>query len=275
MNDLYKSMIDQVSLAYAYHRIICDENGVPTDYEFVEVNPAFERMTGLKAEELIGKTVREALPGIISDEFDWIKEYGEIALKGGNKEFRQYSGHLDRWFKVNACSLEKNYFATFITDVTDELNKLAELETFFTVNLDLLCIASTDGYFLKLNQAWEDALGYSIQELIGRKFTDFIHEEDLPATLEAISELSRQKQLLNFVNRYRRKDGSYRFIQWRSQFLLTGLAARKMDMSYPESVRDDCIECPALSKLISFRWRLDKNPPSISVICPDSILEDN
>lgn len=216
MNDLYKSMIDQVSLAYAYHRIICDENGVPTDYEFVEVNPAFERMTGLKAEELIGKTVREALPGIISDEFDWIKEYGEIALKGGNKEFRQYSGHLDRWFKVNACSLEKNYFATFITDVTDELNKLAELEPFFTVNLDLLCIASTDGYFLKLNQAWEDALGYSIQELIGRKFTDFIHEEDLPATLEAISELSRQKQLLNFVNRYRRKDGSYRFIQWRS-----------------------------------------------------------
>ena len=90
-------------------------------------------------------------------------------------------------------------------------------ERFFAVNLDLLCIANTEGTFIKLNKSWEDTLGYSLEELEGRKFLEFVHPEDLAATLQTMSMLSEQKQVLNFTNRYRSKNGSYKFIEWRSQ----------------------------------------------------------
>jgi len=94
--------------------------------------------------------------------------------------------------------------------------KTAELDRFFSLALDLLAIANTDGYFQRLNRAWEIVLGYEIKDLEGRKFLDFIHPDDLPATLEKVAELSRGNEVINFINRYRCRDGSYRWIEWRS-----------------------------------------------------------
>lgn len=90
-------------------------------------------------------------------------------------------------------------------------------EAFFHLNLDLLCIADTEGRFVRLNRFWEECLGYTIEELEGRFFMDFVHPEDVAPTTEALSRLGEQKQVLNFTNRYRRKDGEWRYIEWRSQ----------------------------------------------------------
>lgn len=95
-------------------------------------------------------------------------------------------------------------------------DKTDELDRYFTQALDLLCIADTDGYFRRLNKEWVSALGYSISELEGSRFLDYVHPEDLNATLGAITQLGDQEEVLNFVNRYRAKDGSYRWIEWRS-----------------------------------------------------------
>jgi PAS domain S-box-containing protein len=94
--------------------------------------------------------------------------------------------------------------------------KSEELERYFSQSLDLLCLASTDGRFLRLNPEWEKTLGYSIAELENRVFLDFVHPDDLAATREAVSRLSDQETILNFENRYRHRDGSYRWIEWRS-----------------------------------------------------------
>jgi PAS domain S-box-containing protein len=94
--------------------------------------------------------------------------------------------------------------------------KTAELENFFSVALDLLCIADISGNFIRLNKAWENILGYSTSELEHRKFLEFVHPDDLQATLNAMSELSEQNPVLNFTNRYRAKDGTYRYIEWHS-----------------------------------------------------------
>lgn len=94
--------------------------------------------------------------------------------------------------------------------------KTAEMAGFFNVSLDLLCIANTDGYFLQLNPAWEGVLGFSAEELLAQKFLDFVHPDDLQNTLAAISVLKSQHEVLNFANRYRCKDGSYRWLEWRS-----------------------------------------------------------
>ncbi len=94
--------------------------------------------------------------------------------------------------------------------------KTEELDHYFTLSLDLLCIADTDGYFIRLNPEWEKTLGYSMAELTGHRFLDFVHPDDMQSTLDAIAQLDQQHEVLNFENRYRCKDGSYRWIEWRS-----------------------------------------------------------
>ncbi len=96
------------------------------------------------------------------------------------------------------------------------LAQTIELDRFFTTSLDLLCIADMDGIFHRLNREWENTLGYPVNQLIGRRFMDFVHPEDAPATLAAMARLERQEIILNFENRYRCQDGSYRWIEWRS-----------------------------------------------------------
>jgi PAS domain S-box-containing protein len=91
-----------------------------------------------------------------------------------------------------------------------------ELERFFTSALDLLCIADSQGRFRRVNSQWESTLGYTVHELEGRFFLDFVHPEDVPATLAAMDNLKEQRSVQGFVNRFRRKDGQYRHIEWRS-----------------------------------------------------------
>src|SRR6266498_2511422 len=88
-----------------------------------------------------------------------------------------------------------------------------ELETFFRLSLDLLCVASLDGYFLRLNPAW-GVLGFDEAELMAAPFIDFVHVDDRAATLEAVSTLTTGARLINFENRYRARDGSYRWLEW-------------------------------------------------------------
>jgi|WetSurMetagenome_2_1015567.scaffolds.fasta_scaffold00207_11 PAS domain S-box-containing protein len=98
----------------------------------------------------------------------------------------------------------------------DLQEKSEELDQFFTLALDLLCIVDSEGTFRRLNSAWESTLGYHIDELVGKKFLDLIHPEDLDATLLAVKHMSAGKEVINFVNRCRCSDGSYRWIEWRS-----------------------------------------------------------
>ena len=95
--------------------------------------------------------------------------------------------------------------------------KAAELENIFNLTPDLLTIANKDGYFLRVSPSWGKTLGYSNEELLGKKFLDFIHPDDLQPTLEAMKELSKQNRITNFINRYRCSDGYYRWIEWHSQ----------------------------------------------------------
>ncbi|MFZ4400354.1 MAG: PAS domain S-box protein [Bacteroidales bacterium] len=117
----YKQLIKNAPFGYALHKIILNDKGNPIDYQFIDVNTSFEKLTGLKAEQIINKTVTEVIPGITQEDFDWIACYGEIAINGGEKEFEQYSAPLDRWYKVQVNSSEKFYFTTFFTDISPEI----------------------------------------------------------------------------------------------------------------------------------------------------------
>jgi len=141
------------------------------------------------------------------------------------------------------------------------------LERFFSVNLDLLCIADTEGNFIKVNKAWEDILGYSADELNGRRFLDFIHPDDLDATFSTMTQLKGQKEVLNFVNRYRRKDGNYRFIEWRSHPYGSLVYAAARDITeriiYEEKIKDISIRDP-LTNIFNRRYIFERFEEIIS-----------
>ncbi len=109
---LFREMLD----GFALHEIICDEKGVPADYRYLAVNPAFERMTGLKAEDILGRTVLELLPGT---ERHWIETYGKVALTGEPAFFENYAAVLKKHFEVTAFRPRPNQFACIFGDITD------------------------------------------------------------------------------------------------------------------------------------------------------------
>ncbi len=110
--ELFARMID----GFAVHEIILDDSGSPVDYRFIEVNSAFERITGLKAKDITGRTVREVLP---DTEPKWVKTYGEVVLTGEPVHFEEYSGGLGRHFEVSAYRSAPGQFACVVEDITE------------------------------------------------------------------------------------------------------------------------------------------------------------
>ncbi|MFC1642043.1 PAS domain S-box protein [Myxococcota bacterium] len=94
--------------------------------------------------------------------------------------------------------------------------KTEEVDRYYLHALDLLCVADTEGYFRRLNHEWEAVLGYSVAELEGSRYLDYVHPDDVDATGTALAQLRADQEVLNFVNRCRTKDGSYRWLEWRS-----------------------------------------------------------
>jgi PAS domain S-box-containing protein len=108
---LFGSMLD----GFAVHEIVCDDEGRPSDYRFLDINPAFERLTGL-GRDIIGKTALEALPGI---EPHWIEAYGRVALTGEPVHFEDFAAGLGKWFEVTAFRNAPGQFTCAFTDVTE------------------------------------------------------------------------------------------------------------------------------------------------------------
>ena len=129
MNDnYYKQLMEDSPIGYAYHRIICDEEGIPCAYEFIEGNIAFEKLTGLIRSGILGRRVPGIPPGIRGSGLNWMELYGDIEINEDKKEFEQFSKSLNKWYRVNVYSPEKNYFITHFIDISREKAQLDELK---------------------------------------------------------------------------------------------------------------------------------------------------
>ena len=89
-----------------------------------------------------------------------------------------------------------------------------ELDRFFTVSLDMLMTAGFDGYFKRVNPAWQKTLGWTEKEMLAKRFSEFVHPEDREATVAERAKLSAGRDTVAFENRYRCKDGTYRWLMW-------------------------------------------------------------
>ncbi len=216
-NSLYKQIIDESLMGYALHRVVLDGEGHPIDYIYLEVNETFKNLTGLKSTDIIDCKVTEVIPDIEKSAYDWIGVYGNVAITKQPISFTQYFENFDKWYKVSAFSPGELEFITLFYDITTEKKQAIELENFFEINLDLLCISDLEGRFLKVNQEWENLLDYTKSSLVGTRFIELVHPEDVEGTLASMVHLANGSEVLGFVNRCRCKDGSYKFIEWRAR----------------------------------------------------------
>jgi len=187
----YRTLFTQMEEGFALHEIICDEQGQPIDYRFLEANPAFQRYTGLQPQDVIGKTVREVLPGI---EPFWIDTYGRVALTGEPTRFESYAQPLDRHYEVIAYSPRRGQFATLFVDITrrkhaeEERERLlvemrlladaaqrraAELQGVLDNLVDAVFVTSPEGRITLHNQAANRLYGFSRFDEITNLSQDF------------------------------------------------------------------------------------------------------
>jgi len=180
----YRALFENMNAGFAFHEVIVDKNNKPIDYRYIEVNPAFEKMIGLKVNEIIGKTVTEILPGTENDPADWIGKFGNVGLTGVPLTVENYSEQIDRWFKVSGYSPKKGYFAVTFNDITERKKaeqQLKESEEKYRKIIE----NAKDGYFevdlsgnfTFVNDALCKLFEYSPEELIGMKYKNYTNEE--------------------------------------------------------------------------------------------------
>ena len=124
-----------------------------------------------------------------------------------------------------------------ITDLVTEREKCAELERFFAVNPELMAVLDYDANFIKLNSNWEEVLGFSTDELIKHGYLEFVHPDDMQATVSAISDLSGPTHQAFIINRYRTHNGEYRYLEWHAQTHGNRVYATARDIT--EIVKDE------------------------------------
>jgi two-component system, cell cycle sensor histidine kinase and response regulator CckA len=346
---LFRSLFEHMAEGVALHEVVLDASGRAINYRILDVNPQYERYTGLKPAAVIGKLATDAYG---TPTPPYLDEFTSVGLGGPPGRLETYFPGLDRHYEISIAPLGLGFFATIFLDVTErkrqevalrdyqwflqasqrvghvgsyrfniatglwinspaldevfgvdagfprnteswlmlvhpddrdtmarhlaehvirdrnnfdrryrivrrndgsirwlhgygELErapdgsptfmigtiqditdlvaneqalqaKTDELDRFFSLTPDLLCIANVEGRFLRVNGAWTVSLGWSVAELEGARFLDLVHPDDADSTLAALETLSSGRPVIDFTNRYRTKQGSYRVIEWRS-----------------------------------------------------------
>ncbi|MBF0461980.1 MAG: PAS domain S-box protein [Magnetococcales bacterium] len=187
----------------------------------VYANPKFEHMFGYDPEELVGQNI-----SVVNFPTDQTPTETAAVIRDTLNRTGEWSGEiLNRrkdgtclWCYVTVSTFDHHEFGrvwvAIHQDISENKRLKEELDQFFFVVSDLLCIADTDGYFRRLNPSWQKVLGYSVEELTAQPFVTFVHPEDVEATNQAIAIQIAQQPVLNFINRYRTRDGSYRWLEW-------------------------------------------------------------
>jgi len=178
-----QEMIDAMNEGYGVYEMIFDQDGAPIDYRFLEVNHAFEEITGYRREQIIGKTIKEIYSE--ADSF-WINIYGQVALTKIPTHFENFSKMLKRYFKVSVFTPGKGKVITLFTDITD-LKKTEELmkkhKLLFECAQDAVLYVGGDGSIQDVNQAACQLYDYPYETLVTMNISE-IRADTTQADLE-------------------------------------------------------------------------------------------
>lgn len=218
----YQSILDNMSNPYTYNRIITDSSGQAVDFEYIQVNPAFERLLGKSNHDIIGHTVKQIEPNFARLNPDLLNLFSEVALWGTSKDFEYYCVSREKWFSISAYSPQPGFFVTIFNDVTaikKVENDLRESEARWKYALE----GAGDGvwdYDVISNKVFyshqcKAMLGYSDEEISDSlyEWIHRLHPEDLLRMQMEISRLlSEGKDSFSSEYRLLGKDSNYKWI---------------------------------------------------------------
>lgn len=230
IEDRYRVLFDAIDVGFCVVEMKFDETDRAIDYRLAEINPAFERQTGLYGAS--GKWVSEAAPGL---ERYWYDLYGAVALTGTPARFENFAEPFGRWYDVHAFRAgapEERRVAILFNDITDrknaedslrELNATLEVrvaertlerDMAWKVSRDLLLTVGYDGLYKSVNPAWTNVLGWTTDELLGASFADFIHEDDKERGTTGFAQFLAGKEIGDVDLRMMTSSGAVRWISW-------------------------------------------------------------
>lgn len=205
-----------------YHRIVDGTLQINQDGVIQSVDPAFCQLIGMAAQDLCGRPWTSLFHPFdlsnIQQALLQFKEQGEahLTVRCVHSDSRVTPVYLficrdDR--QPADCT---DYFCLVLnlgTRIDYTIEKM-QYQRLFEISNDLLCVANTMGYFIHVNPAFSQLLGYSRDELLNTSFLELIHPEDIDTTLAELRNLRAGVDSLNFENRYRCKDGAWRWLSW-------------------------------------------------------------
>jgi PAS domain S-box-containing protein len=223
----YRMLFDRMLDGFALFEILRDGDGRPVDHRILEVNPAFEALTGLSRAAVVGRTAREVLPDL---EVHWIEACGQAALTGKAVRFESYSPALGKRFEIVAFLPREGQFAVLFSDVTErrrieealrnqrDLTKnLVEASPAFFVAID------GDGKVILMNPAMLTALGYSAEEVKGKDYlSTFVPEAERRSVADRFQRLRASTDTGEGDNLVLTKDGAELLVEWRGRGVFDG-----------------------------------------------------
>ena len=185
----YRSLFTNMMNGFAYCKMLFDKDNQPVDFIYLEVNDAFEGLTGLRKADVTGKRVTEAVPGIKTSNPELITTYGEVALTGKPTSFEVYFKPLEKWLSILVYSPRKDYFVTIFENITEHKHAEERLryQAKLLANITDAVIATDIQYNIQYwNQMAENQYGWTASEVIGHPLEMFITNDYLGNPLDSI-----------------------------------------------------------------------------------------
>jgi PAS domain S-box-containing protein len=212
----YRTLFEAIDEGFCIIEVLFDSQSRPVDYRFLEVNPAFEKQTGLTNAK--GHTMRELAPQL---ETHWFEVYGRIALTGEPERFQKQAAQLHRWFDVYAFRIgdpKNRQVAILFTDVTqrrcaEEALRVSE-QRFRAVaeNIpQMIWVADEAGRVQYLSPKWLAYTGTTFEQNQNGGWKSFLHPNDLPKLRRRIQDATEADSVFETEYRLRRSDGEYRW----------------------------------------------------------------
>jgi PAS domain S-box-containing protein len=204
----YRLLFETMLEGFALHKMIFDSLGNPIDYQFLAVNPAFEKITGYSAKEVVGRKVSQIFS--LLDE-NLVKRYGRVVTTGIPAKFIDHNIEMNRYFQVTAFRPQKDHFACFFENITER--KRAEDRIRYQASLldhvrNGVYVTTNDGIIQYWNKYAEKIYQYSDAEAIGRPITELIIPQQSIKELQKGLQLRQKEDKSEGEILHKRKDGS-------------------------------------------------------------------
>ena len=285
----YRSLFRNMTDGFAYCKMIFDKNNNPVDFIYLEINDAFERLTGLKKKKILNKKVSETIPGIKSAHPELFKIYGNAALTGKSTRFEIYFKPLKIWLDITVYCPKKGYFVAVFENITEKKEtekELKESERKIKSILDsspaVVFVKDLTGKYIFINKLYEKLFHISEKKIIGKTDYDIFPKEAADKFRGADLKVLKANKAIDIEEKVPQDDGIHYYISSKfplydlkgNAYAVCGIATditnrKKAEEEIKESERKYRTLLENIPQKIFFK---DRN--SVYITCNDNYARD-